>query len=72
VTAPGYAGKRVRDQLKANGTRGLREHWEIFRDRAVWSELGDWRCVNTDEDLESVILYVNEAQDRMEFRHGGQ
>ena len=26
VTAPGYAGSNVRDQLKANCTRGLREH----------------------------------------------
>ena len=65
VTAPGYAGDKVRDQLKANATRGLREHWEEFRDRPVWTALGDWECINSEEDLETVILYVSEAQDRM-------
>ena len=65
VTAPGYAGDKARDQLKANATRGLREHWEEFRERPVWTALGDWECINTDDDLETVILYVNEAQDRM-------
>jgi REP element-mobilizing transposase RayT len=65
VTADGYAGDKVRDQLKANATRGLREHWEVFRDRPVWTTLGDWKCMNTDEDLETVMRYVTEAQDRM-------
>ena len=33
VTAPGVSGGIVRDQLKANCTRGLRETWPVFRDR---------------------------------------
>ena len=33
VTALGYSGKVVRDQLKANCTRGLREQWTVFCDR---------------------------------------
>jgi REP element-mobilizing transposase RayT len=65
VTAMGYSGNKVRDQLKANATRGLREHWEQFRGRPVWTSLGDWECINTEHDLDSVILYVSETQDRM-------
>lgn len=65
VTATGYAGDKVRDQLKANATRGLREHWKEFRDRPVWTALGDWECINTEDDSETVILYVSEAQDQM-------
>jgi REP element-mobilizing transposase RayT len=65
VTAPGYAGDTVRDQLKANATRGLREHWDSFRDRPVWTALGDWKCINSEDDLDTVVVYVNDAQDRM-------
>ena len=68
VTAPGYAGGKVRDQLKANCTRGLREHDRRFVDRPVWTVGGDWQCLNTDEDLEQAILYAGEAQDRMEYK----
>ena len=64
VTAIGYSGAIVRDQLKANSTRGLREQWEQFLDRPVWTAGGDWQCINNEEDLESAILYVSEAQDR--------
>ena len=68
VTALGYSGTTVRNQLKANATRGLREHWAVFRDRPVWSVGGDWECVNDEADLETVCLYVREAQDRMEYK----
>ncbi len=66
VTAPGSSGKVVRDQLKANCTRGLREQWEVFRDRPVWTVGGDWKCINSEEELESVIKYVRDAQDQKE------
>ncbi len=65
VTALGYAGNKVRDQLKANATRGLREHWEEFRNRPVWTMLGDWECINSQDDLEKVILYASDVQERM-------
>jgi REP element-mobilizing transposase RayT len=64
VTAVGYSGKQVRDQLKANCTRGLRAQWSQFRDRPIWTVGGDWECINTEDDLEAVILYVEVAQDR--------
>ncbi len=69
VTADGYSGKTVRDQLKANCTRGLRERWNQFRDRTVWTVGGDWRCINSEDDLETVCLYVRDAQDRMEYEY---
>jgi hypothetical protein len=68
VTAAGYSGKTVQDQLKANGTRGLRERWPAFCDRPVWTVGGDWVCINSEDDLDAVCLYVREAQDRMEFK----
>ena len=65
VTALGYSGEKVRDQLKANCTRVLRESWPVFDARPVWSVGGDWMCINTEDDLEQVIQYAGEAQDRM-------
>ncbi len=69
VTAAGFSGATVRDQLKANATRGLRERWPQFCERPVWTVGGDWVCVNSEDDLEQVCLYVREAQDRMQFKY---
>ena len=63
ITANGFKGSQVRDQLKANCTRGLREWDTRFINRPVWSRGGDWKCINSEEDLESVVLYAGEAQD---------
>ena len=68
VTAVGYSGKTVRDQFKANCTRGLREQWSVFRDRPVWTVGGDWECINCEDDLDVVCQYVSQAQDRMEHK----
>ena len=64
VSAPGYNGGKVRDQIKANCTRVIRQQWPVFVDRPVWTVGGDWQCVNSDGELEQVILYSGEAQDR--------
>ena len=69
VTANDYAGRTVRDQLKANCTRALREQWPVFVDRPVWTVGGDWECINSEQNLETVCQYVREAQDRMEHEH---
>ena len=63
VTARGFAGDKVRDQLKANCTRVLRECRIEFHDRPVWTTGGDWDCINAGDDLEAVIQYASEAQD---------
>ena len=67
VTAAGYSGKTVRDQLKANCTRGLRERWTVFCDRPVWTVGGDRECINNEDGLEAVCQYVREVQDRMDY-----
>ena len=64
VGAPGVSGAKVRDQLKANCTRVLRENHPIFVGRPVWTVGGDWKSINSEEELMQVILYVDEAQDR--------
>jgi REP element-mobilizing transposase RayT len=66
VTATACSGRTVRDQLKANCTRGLRERSAVFRDRPVWSVGGDWTCLNSEDDLEQALVYAGEAQDRMD------
>ena len=65
VSADGVHGAKVRDQLKANCTRGLRENDSCFCDRPVWSRGGDWQCINSEDDLEAVIIYAAEGQERV-------
>jgi REP element-mobilizing transposase RayT len=64
VSGEETSGKTIRDQLKAYATRSLRESWGCFKDRPTWTRGGDWRCINTQDDLEAVCFYVDEAQDR--------
>lgn len=64
VTASNHSGKIIRDQLKANATRGLRQRWRDFSDRPVWSVGGDCEWINDLEDLDTVCQYVLEGQDR--------
>ena len=64
VSGSGYSGRTVRDQLKANCTRELRESWDQFLDRPVWTTGGDWVCVNSEDDLSAVFEYVRDGQDR--------
>lgn len=65
VTAAGFVGDKVRDQLKANCTRGIREVDKQFADRPVWTTKGDVEYLKIEGDLELAISYVGEAQDRM-------
>lgn len=65
VTASGYAGDKVRDQLKANCTRGIVQIDKRFVGRPVWTTKGDVEFLKRDDDLEKVIQYASEAQDRM-------
>ena len=69
VSASEITGGRVRDQMKANCTRVLRQTWSVFKDRPVWSVGGDWQCVNSEDDLEQVILYAGDVQDRKARDH---
>lgn len=66
VSSSNLSGKQIRDQLKANCTRVLRKQFAEFEDRPVWTTGGDWKCINSDDDLETVIMYASKAQERME------
>ncbi|EKK01654.1 hypothetical protein RBSH_03106 [Rhodopirellula baltica SH28] len=64
LSANASSGRRIRDQIKANCTRVLRQRWPVFVDRPVWTVGGDWKCISEEDELEQVIVYVREAQDR--------
>ena len=73
IPKTGYQGyrvadgvKRVRDQFKANATRVLRRGEEPIRNEKVWTKGGDIQFVDTDEDLEQIVIYILLAQDRMD------
>ncbi len=65
VTATGPP-KRVRDQFKANGTTALRGLPNAITNEKVWTKGGDIELIDTGEDLEHVVLYIVEGQDRMD------
>ena len=58
--------KRVRDELKANATRVLRRCDNPIRNKKVWTKRGDIQFIDTEDDLEQVVIYISEAQERME------
>lgn len=66
VVAADKAPKTVRDQFKANATRVLREAPEPITNQTVWTQGGDCEVIDGEENLERVVQYVLEAQDRMD------
>ncbi|QDT11346.1 transposase [Planctomycetes bacterium K23_9] len=54
----------TRNQLKANCTRALRQQRTPLHVPKTWSTGGDTKVLNTDDQIESAILYVTEAQDQ--------
>jgi REP element-mobilizing transposase RayT len=66
VVAANAGPKVVRDQLKANCTRALRQQAVPLNVPVTWAKGGDVEILNTDDDVETVVQYVMEAQDRMD------
>ncbi len=64
--AAGKCLKNVRDQLKANATRVLRQLPHPVTHETIWTKGGDVQIIDKDEDWEQVILYIVVAQDRMD------
>ena len=65
VVATGdYSPDRVRDQLKANATRVLRQNQPVWIDRPVWTSKGWIEFIDCEADLETLVNYTVEAQDR--------
>jgi REP element-mobilizing transposase RayT len=54
----------VRDQLKANCTRSLREQDDPLSVARTWTRGGDTEIIDTDSEIEACVLYVTVAQDR--------
>ncbi|MCC7419306.1 MAG: transposase [Planctomycetaceae bacterium] len=59
------AAAAVRDQFKANATRVLRQEPDALVNEKVWTRGGDCEIVDGDDNLERVVEYILEAQDRM-------
>lgn len=59
--------KKVRDQFKANATRVLREPPHPIDNEKLWTRGGDIEIVDGEDELEQVVLYITEAQDRMDL-----
>lgn len=73
VTTADQEPEIVRDQFKAYATRALRSASvgsTQKKQKKIWTRGGDVEFVDGEENLERVIQYVTEAQDRMdlEFR----
>jgi hypothetical protein len=62
VTASSYDPKSVMEQFKTWCTRNLKSAG-VQREN-FWTEGGSKRCVNTEEELQRVIFYASEGQDR--------
>jgi REP element-mobilizing transposase RayT len=56
--------KTTREQFKANSTRALRQQAVPLHVPKTWSNGGDVRVLDTDDDIQSAVIYVSEAQDR--------
>ena len=63
VTASGYAGKTVRDQLKANCPGALRRQRTPLVLQRTWTKGGDCEILNTDDDIEAAVMYTTDAQE---------
>ena len=55
--------QKVRDQLKANCTRKLRQQNVALRAKRTWTRGGDCSILKSDSDIDNAISYVNDAQD---------
>ncbi len=64
IVAANEKPQKVRDQLKANCTRWLRNQLTPLIANRTWTRGGDCSILDGDEEIESAIVYVNEAQDR--------
>lgn len=56
--------QKVRDQLKANCTRELRQQEIPLQVERTWTKGGDCQILDAQDDIEAAVLYVTEAQDQ--------
>ena len=58
--------KVVRDQFKANATRVLRLEPDRIAEEHIWTKGGDVEIIDGENNLEQVVKYILEAQDKMD------
>src|SRR6185295_7334705 len=66
ISAPDTPPKKIRADIKAWCARRLKELSDGTRDN-WWADRGSIRWIFNDKSLETVILYVTEAQDRKQL-----
>lgn len=64
VLAANESPQKVRDQLKANCTRSLRNQPNPLQNEKTWTKGGDCAVLYSDEELDAAVLYVLEGQDK--------
>ncbi len=64
VGAADTKGQTIRDQLKANCTRELRQQSGPLQAERTWTKGGDCELLAGDDDIVAAVEYVLEAQDR--------
>jgi len=64
VVVADQSPQKVRDQLKANCTRALRQQSTPLVVDRTWTTGGDCEILDSDADVEASVIYVTEAQDR--------
>ncbi|QDT01933.1 hypothetical protein K227x_03030 [Rubripirellula lacrimiformis] len=65
VTATDRKPELIRDQLKSKCTLELRSANSGFADRPIWTTRGDIEFIDTEDEINECVIYINEAQDRM-------
>jgi hypothetical protein len=58
--------KRVRDELKADATWVVRWCESSITNQKIWTKGREIQFLDTEDDLETVVIYVLETQDRMD------
>ena len=64
VVVADQSPQKVRDQLKANCTRALRQQSTPLVVDRTWTTGGDCEILDSDADVEASVICVTEAQDR--------
>jgi REP element-mobilizing transposase RayT len=70
VVATDTSPQKVRDQLKANCTRALRQQHPPLKSKKIWTKGGDCELLDSDEEVDAAVQYVLEAQDRKDRESG--
>ncbi|WP_442509227.1 transposase [Novipirellula sp. SH528] len=72
IVAADEKPQKVRDQLKANCTGSLRQQETPLHADRTWTKGGDCEILDTENEIEATVIYVNDAQDRKDREPNSQ